>query len=552
VPRLSRRPLASKHHVRLLLLACAMAAAAALLVSGAGAVTGSDQITTIAGTGTAGFVGDGGQATSAQLNAPIGVAVDQSGNAYVADVMNRRIRRVTPAGTITTIAGTGTAGFSGDGGQATSAQLNGPFGVAVDQNGNVYIADTVNNRVRRVTSAGQITTVAGTGTAGSTGDGGQATSAQLNVPEGVALDANGNLYVAEFAGHRVRRVTTAGVISTFAGTGTAGSGGDGGQATSAQLRNPIGVTVDAAGNVYIADSGNHKIRRVTAQGVISTFAGTGTAGFTGDGGQATSAQLSGPFGVTVDAGGNVYIGDTGNNRIRRVTSAGTITTIAGTGVAANTSDGNPASSAQINTPTGVAVGRDGSLYVASTNGNRIRKITNAPPTASFTANPESGTAPLNVSFDASASADPNGQVASYAWNFGDNQNGTGKTVQHSYANPGTYNVTLTVTDDAGATATAQKQITVKTKPKNPNACTISGNARNNVLRGTSRRDVICGKGGNDTIYGMGGNDRLVGDAGNDKLIGGTGNDTLIGGPGRDRADGGPGRDSCSAEIRVNC
>ncbi len=553
MPRLARHSFASRHRTRVA-IACVAAAAAALVVSGAGAVTGTDTITTIAGTGTAGFAGDGGQATSAQLNVPVGVAVDQSGNVYVADALNHRVRRITPAGTITTIAGTGTAGFAGDGGQATSAQLNAPNGVAVATNGDVYIADTSNNRIRRVTSAGTITTVAGIGTAGSTGDGGQATSAQINAPTGVAVDGSGNFYIAEVNGNRVRRVTSAGVITTFAGTGTAGFSGDGGQATSAQLRSPFGVALDAAGNLYIADAVNYRIRRVTQAGVITTFAGTGTPGATGDGGQATAAQLNVPLGVAVDAGGNVYIADSSNHRIRRVTAAGVITTIAGNGTAGNTGDGGPAQSAQLNTPQGVAVGRDGSLYLSVSAAQRVRKITNAAPTASFTANPASGTAPLNVSFDASASADPNGQIATYAWNFGDNQNGTGKTVQHSYANPGTYTVTLTVTDDAGATATATKDITAtaKPKPKNPNACTIIGNARNNVLRGTAKRDVICGKGGNDTLYGFGGNDRLVGDAGNDVLIGGSGNDTLIGGPGRDRANGGTGRDTCSAERRASC
>ncbi len=553
MPHLSRRSFASKHRIRLL-VACAVVAAGALLVSGAGAVTGSDTITTIAGIGTGGFSGDGGQATSAQLNSPLGVAVDQGGNVYVADVLNNRVRRITPAGQIATIAGTGTAGFSGDGGQATSAQLNTPYGVAVASNGDVYIADVNNNRVRRVTSAGTISTVAGTGTATSTGDGGQATSATLFAPIGVALDASGNLYVSELGAHKVRRVTTAGVISTFAGNGTAGATGDGGQATSAQLNNPLGVAVDAGGNVYIADVANNKIRRVTAQGTITTFAGTGTAGASGDGGPATAAQVNTPYGVAVDAAGSLYIGDTGNHKIRRVTTAGTITTVAGTGAIGATGDGGPASSATLSTPTGVAVGRDGSLYLSVTGAHRVRKITNAQPTASFTATPETGNAPLNVSFDASASADSDGQVTAYAWNFGDNQNGTGRTVQHSYANPGTFTVTLTVTDDTGATATATKQITVTAKPnpKNPNACTIIGNARNNVLRGTAKRDVICGKGGNDTIRGLGGNDRLVGDAGNDVLIGGSGNDTLIGGLGRDRADGGTGRDSCSAERRKSC
>ena len=463
MPRLARHSFASKHRTRLL-IACIAVAGGALLVSGAGAVTGTDTITTIAGTGTAGFSGDGGQATSAQLASPIGVAVDQSGNVYVADSANNRVRRITPAGQITTIAGTGTAGFSGDGGQATSAQLAVPYGVAVAANGDVYIADTNNNRVRKVTSAGTISTVAGNGTASSTGDGGQATSATLYAPAGVALDASGNLYITELGAHKVRRVTTAGVISTFAGTGTAGATGDGGQATSAQLNSPIGVAVDAAGNVYVADTSNSKIRRVTSQGVITTFAGTGSPGFGGDGGPATAAGLRNAFGVAVDAGGNVYIGDNDNYRIRRVTSAGTITTIAGNGTPGATGDGGPAASATLNFPSGVAVGPDGSLYVSVTIGQRVRKIANAQPTASFTANPESGTAPLNVSFDASASADSDGQVTTYAWSFGDNQNGTGKTVQHSYANPGTYSVTLTVTDDAGGKGAAQKQITVTAKP----------------------------------------------------------------------------------------
>ncbi len=271
-------------------------------------------ISTVAGTGTAGYSGDGGQATSAQLNNPIGVAVDGEGNLYIADLVNARVRKVS-GGVITTVAGTGTAGYSGDGGQATSAQLNTPYGVAVDGQGNVYISDLNNQRIRKV-SGGIITTVAGTGTAGFSGDGGQATSAQLNNPVGVAVDAQGNLYIADIVNQRIRKVS-GGVITTVAGTGTAGYSGDDGQATSAQLNYPIGVAVDAAGSLYVADQANYRVRKVSG-GIIRTVVGTGTQGFSGDGGQAASAQLADPFGLVVDRQGSVYVSDPVNQRVRKI------------------------------------------------------------------------------------------------------------------------------------------------------------------------------------------------------------------------------------------
>jgi sugar lactone lactonase YvrE len=329
-------------------------------------------ITTFAGTGAMGFAGDGGPATAAQLNGPRCVAVDP-GNLYVVDNLNNRVRRVDLAtGTITTFAGTGGVGFMGDGGQATAAELNLPHGVALDSS-NLYIADLVNNRVRKVELAtGTITTFAGGG-ALSPGDGGQATAALLNGPTVLLLDSR-NLYIADRLNNRVRRVDLAtGIITTLAGTGVAGFGGDGGQATAAQLNSPRGLSLDS-GNLYIGDSGNNRVRRVDlATGTITTFAGTGVAGFGGDGGPATAAQLNNPFGVTI-ASGYLYIGDYGNNRVRRVDLAtGAITTFAGTGAAGFSGDGGPATAAQLNTPRFLAVG-SGYLYVSDTGNYRVRRV----------------------------------------------------------------------------------------------------------------------------------------------------------------------------------
>ncbi len=432
-----------------------------LVAASAFGVSGADTITTIAGLGTAGFAGDGGQATSAQLNRPRGVAVDAQGNVYVANESAHRVRKVS-GGIISTVAGTGVAGYSGDGGQATSAQLSGPVGVAVDGQGNLYIADRDNARIRKV-SAGIISTVAGTGVAGYSGDGGQATSAQLNNPYGIAVDAQGNLYIADLGNNRVRKVTTAGVISTVAGTGVAGYSGDGGQATSAQLKTPIAVAVDAQGSLYIADYGNYRVRKVTTAGVISTVAGTGVAGSSGDGGQATSAQLNSPAGIAVGAAGTLYMADWANNRIRAV-SGGIITTIAGS-TAGFAGDGGAASSAQLNSPFDLAVDSRGSLYVSDTLNQRLRKIENKPPTASFTLSPESGTAPLTVSVDGSASADPDGKIIAYTWEFGDGGTANSAKASHTYTAAGTLTATLTVTDDSGASASMSKTITVNaTRP----------------------------------------------------------------------------------------
>jgi sugar lactone lactonase YvrE len=317
--------------------------------------TGSGAITTVAGNGTGWFGGDGGAAVSAELHSPFGVAVDSSGNPYLADTTNNRVRKVGASGTISTLAGNGAPSYSGDNGAAIFAGLNSPTGVAVDNTGNLYIADKINNRIRRVGTSGNITTVAGNGTVGYAGDGGLATSAELYYPTGVAVDSAGNLYIADYDNNRIRKVNTSGIITTVAGNGLAGYNCGNGVATSVGLHNPYGVAVDGGGNLYIADYGNQCIRKVNGAGNIATVAGNGIASYGGDGGPATSAELNYPTGVAVDSAGNLYIADYVNNRVRKVDSFGTITTFAGNGKAGFSGDGGPATGAELYNPTSVAV-----------------------------------------------------------------------------------------------------------------------------------------------------------------------------------------------------
>jgi trimeric autotransporter adhesin len=335
-------------------------------------------ITTVAGTGKSGYSGDGGQALLAQFYGPHGVAVDASGNIYIADTYDNRIRMVTKStGIITTVAGTGVDVYSGDRGQATSAQLSNPHGIAVDASGNIYIADSYDHRIRMVTVNSEIiTTIAGTGVSGYSGDGGQATSSQLSNSSDVAVDASGNIYLADSSNSCIRIVKSSGVITTIAGSGVHGYSGDGGQATSAQLSDPHGVAVDVLGNIFIADSSNSCIRMVTkSTGIITTVAGTGVSGYSGDGGQATSSQLSKPNDIAVDLSGNIYIADTYDNRIRMVTKdSRIITTVAGTGVSGYSGDGGQAVEAQISRPRGIAVHPNGKLYIADSTNNCVRII----------------------------------------------------------------------------------------------------------------------------------------------------------------------------------
>lgn len=392
------------------------------------AATGT--ITTVAGNGSGGFSGDGGPAVQAQLLEPIAVEVDDQGNIFIAEAGNFRVRKVAASGIITTVAGSGVPGNSGDDGPATSARMS-PFGLAVDASGNLFIS-AGNNRVRKVDASGTNTAYAGSGLSGSQGDGGPATTANLWGPAGLAIDGGGDLLIADRLNHRVRKVDgTTRVISTVAGTGIAGSGGDGAPATSAQLDSPWGlavasdgqlligdrlrvrevdvsgtittaagngfqsiggdggpavsaqigkpdaIAVDPAENLYIVDRFNNRIRRVDPAGIVTTYAGTGPSGtgsFGGDGGPAEVARLNGPRDAVPDGAGGLFIADRGNHRIRRVAATGAISTYVGTGSPGFSGDGGAASQAQLNAPAGVAVDGTGNLFIYDVQNRRIRKV----------------------------------------------------------------------------------------------------------------------------------------------------------------------------------
>ena len=319
-------------------------------------------ITTVAGNGTGGFSGDNGAAPSAQLLSPNAIALDSSGKLYIVDTGNQRVR-VVAGGTISTLAGTGTPGFAGDGKAATSAQLNGPGGVAADSSGNVYIADSANHVVRKITSGGTISTFAGSGgNAGFGGDTGPATSALLFNPIGLAIDKSGNVYIADSGNNLIRQVVGANINTVV-----------GGAATVLQLNHPTGIALDSKGVLYIADTGNRRIVRF-ANGTATPFAGNGLTKFSGDNGPATLAGINDPTGVCVDAAGSVYITDTFNNRIRRVTSDGIITTVAGNGFTGFAGDGGRALNASLSFPRAVIADSSGNIYVADTNNDAIRVL----------------------------------------------------------------------------------------------------------------------------------------------------------------------------------
>jgi uncharacterized repeat protein (TIGR01451 family) len=328
-------------------------------------------LTLTAGKGPAGFSGDGGPATAAQLNSPTGLALDSNGNLFIADKFNQRIRKVAPTGIITTVAGNGLFGFSGDGALATSARLGSPTDVAVDASGNLLIADNSNNRVRKVAVTGLISTIAGTGAAGFSGDGGAAIIAQLRFPSSIDLDASGDLFIEDSGNFRIRKVTPNGTITTVAGNGTSGFNGDNGPATTAQIT-AGNIAVDSGGNLFIATSA--RIRKVTPNGTITTIAGTGGAGFSGDGGAAISAQISSPASLGTDSSGILLIADTTNHRIRRIDSNGLISTLAGNG-ADPFADDIPAIFSRLASATGVAVDSSGNVLIADSTANRIRKVT---------------------------------------------------------------------------------------------------------------------------------------------------------------------------------
>ncbi len=371
----------------------------------AASVSAQNVITTTAGNGTFDFSGDNGPALQASFRYPAAMAMDSAGNLFIVDQANNRIRKVAPNGSITTVAGNGTRGFSADGGPATAASLGSPSGIAVDAAGNLYIADTESYRIRKVGADGIIRTAAGTGSIGFSGDSGPATDATLSTCSGLAVDAAGNLYIADQGNARIRKVSTAGIITTVAGNGGIGFSGDGGNAVAARLgmfavtldnqTQASGIAVDAAGNIYIAETFNNRIRKVNTDGKISTIAGTGAQENNGDGGPALAAALDRPMGVAVDAAGNIYIAHAFSNLIRRVDPDGFISSVAGTGVAGYFGDNGSALAARLNFPFNVAIEATGVFFIADKFNQRVRRVQ---PTPQLT------TDPASLAFQATAGA----------------------------------------------------------------------------------------------------------------------------------------------------
>jgi sugar lactone lactonase YvrE len=473
---------------------------------GGGGGTGSYRINAYAGSGSFGTSGNGGSALNAAFKRPSGLAIDQNGNVYLADTLARTVRRVGTDGLISNFAGNGEKGSTGDGGAASQARLNDPTGVAVDSAGNLYIADTGNHVIRKVTN-GQISTVAGSFVAGFSGDNGAATAARLNFPTGVAVDSAGNLYIADTGNNRLRRVSN-GQISTIAGSGIAGFTGDNGAATSAQLNAPTGVAVSSDGSIiYIADQKNHRVRRVSGN-TITTFAGNGNPVFGGDGGQASAASLNQPTSVALDPDNNLVIADTGNDRLRRVnTSSNLIETIAGNGTAGNTGDGGQARNASLDTPTGLAVDRRsgatrGDIFVTDSGNNRVRRMTgsNGAPVACIVggAGPITiSTAPITLVLDGRCSTDPENDTLTYEWRDGATLLGTTPTISPTL-NAGAHDITLTVRDAAQSSAFTQRIIV----GSNTLQAVINGPASLNSANGGPVQATFDGAAstGNPTTY----------------------------------------------------
>lgn len=318
---------------------------------------------------------NGQQAVTAPLNSPAALCYDSAGNFYIADQNNNIIRKVDTAGTITTVAGTGEQGFDGDGGVATQAILDSPAGVAIDASGNLYISDTGNQRIRKIASSGTISTIAGTGTAGFSGDGGAATLAMISLPTAIVVDSSGNVFFADSNNNRVREILAAsGLIQTVAGNGEQGYSGDGGSATSAALDTPEGISVDSSGNLYLSDTRNNRIRKISG-GVITTIAGDGSFKFAGDGSTATSGSFASPHGIAVNAGGTtLYIADTDNQRIRQVNSSNLLSTIAGNGQEGEDQVNGSATAVSLDSPLGVAIGPQGTVAIADTDNDLVRAV----------------------------------------------------------------------------------------------------------------------------------------------------------------------------------
>ncbi len=336
-------------------------------------ISNAQKIITIAGNGSGGMSGNGGKANQATFNSPTGSAQDAEGNVYIADNFNHVVRKIDRSGIIRIFAGTGQKGYSGDNGKAVLAQLYEPDDVKVDRSGNVYIVDQRNNVIRKVSQKGIISTVAGTGTGGFSGDGGPATNAKLFIPTSLAIDTNGVIFIADAGNERIRRIDVTGTISTYVGNGTKGNSGDGKEAINASISYVNGIAVDRTGALIFAQKDNNVIRKVNSKGRIFAFAGTGKQGYSGDGGPAINAEFNSPYGVAIDEEGNVYVSDNGNGRIRKISKKGTITTIAGNGKSGNGKGTDPMEMS-FNNPTFLDITKEGDLLIADRGNNKIRKL----------------------------------------------------------------------------------------------------------------------------------------------------------------------------------
>jgi len=347
------------------------------------ALVHSQNIYTIAGNGDFGYSGDGYPAISnyVEFDEPTGIYMDASGNLYIADEYNNVIRKINTSGIISTVAGNHSlgAGYGGDNGQATDAQINLPCGVCTDASGNLYIADNGNMLVRMVNTSGIISTIAGNAHKGYSGDGGQATAAELSQPIDVFVNSSGVLYIAEYSGQRIRKVTTNGIISTIAGNGIGGYSGDGGQATAAEMQYPFSLFVDSVNNIYFTDNDNYVVRKVDTAGIISTIVGINVLGYNGEGGPATSAEIGYPSGIWMDKKSNIYFGDFNDQRVWKMDVSGILTSIAGNGyrsgsIGGYSGDGGPATAAEFAEPWGVVSDAFGNIYIADNNNSVIREI----------------------------------------------------------------------------------------------------------------------------------------------------------------------------------
>jgi sugar lactone lactonase YvrE len=333
----------------------------------------SQNVYTYAGTGTAGFSGDGGSALFAQIDTPVGIAIDGSGNIYFCDFGNYRIRKITPSGLITTIAGGGTSTV--DGVPATTAKLGPLRSITLDGSGNIYFTELGPHRVRRINTSGILNTIAGGNNIGAfSGDGGPAISAQFNNPSGIAVDASGNIYVADYSNNRIRMINSVGTVTTIAGIGTNGFSGDGGPAISAQLSSPIGIVLGTSGNIIFTDYYNYRVREINSSGIINTIAGTGTLGYSGDGGPATMANIGRPSGITRDVVGNIYFTDDWYSMIKKINTSAIINTLGGAAGIGYAGDGGPAALAKFHGTYGIVIDNVNNIYVTDGLNNRIREV----------------------------------------------------------------------------------------------------------------------------------------------------------------------------------